>query len=75
MAMGKPVIATDLPEIRKMLKDCGLLTKPNDPKDFADKITEAIQNLDLWKGKANNARERIIRHYSWQHIAEKLERI
>jgi len=74
MAMGKPVIATDLPEIRKMLKDCGLLTEPDDPKDLADKIMDAIDNLDSWKEKAINARERTIQCYSWQHIAEELEK-
>lgn len=74
MAMGKLVIATDLPEIRKMLKDCGLLTEPNDPKDLADKIMDAIENLDSWKEKANIARERIIRYYSWPQIAEELEK-
>jgi len=30
-------IASHLPEIRKMLRDHGLLTKPNDPEDLADK--------------------------------------
>jgi glycosyltransferase involved in cell wall biosynthesis len=74
MAMGKPVIATDLPEIRKLLKDCGSLTKPNDSKDLADKIVDAIENLDSWKEKAEHARERIIQCYSWQHIAEELEK-
>lgn len=74
MASGKPVIATDLPEIKKMLKDCGLLAKPNDPQDLADKIIRAIENLESWKQIANNARERIIRNYSWRHIAEELEK-
>lgn len=74
MASGKLVIATDLPEIRRMLRDCGLLTKPNDPENWADKITEAIENLSSWKKIASNARERIIRYYSWQHIAGELEK-
>jgi len=73
MASGKPVIASDIPECRRMLKDCGLLVKPNDPKDLAVKITEMIENLELFTMKAKNIREKIIEHYSWKNLAIYLE--
>jgi glycosyltransferase involved in cell wall biosynthesis len=77
MAIGKPIIATDLPEIRKIIKryDYGLLYRPNDPEDLAEKIMKMIENLNSWKAKTEKIRENIIRLYSWRHLAENLEKI
>ncbi len=75
LASGKPVIATDLPEVRKIVKSSGLLTKPGDPEDLAHKIIAGIENSHLLKQVAKSARTTIIHDYSWQNIAEELEKL
>jgi len=73
MAMGLPIIATDLPEIKTLLEDYGLLFKPNDPADLTNKIINAITCLESLKNKATKARENVIKKYSWRKLAKELE--
>jgi glycosyltransferase involved in cell wall biosynthesis len=73
MASGKPIIATDIPEIRRMLEGCGMLIKQNDPRDLANKINDMIKNLEFWSLRAKKNRGNIIKHYSWKNLAIYLE--
>jgi glycosyltransferase involved in cell wall biosynthesis len=75
LAVGKPVIATDLLEIRALLKDYGLMFKSINSLDIANKIIEAIKNLEILKEKAKKAKEIIIKKYTWRNLAEELEMI
>jgi len=75
LAAGRPIIATDLPEIKKVVSECGLLAKPNDPKDFASKILEIITDQDLREKMAKRARELAERNFSWQILANQLGKI
>lgn len=75
MAAGRPIIATGLPEIKKVIDGCGLFVRSGKSNDIAEKILYAIREPDLCKKMGELARERAVRHYSWSSIAQQLERI
>lgn len=69
MAIGKPIVAFDYPEIRKVVRDCGLYAKPIDTKDFAKKILHLIENHDLRRKLGEKARKMAVREYDWRSRA------
>lgn len=76
MAVGRPVIATGLPEIKRVLAYSDLLIKPDaDENDLADKILKAIRNPALCKNIGEAAREKIKKQGTWRIISRQLERI
>ena len=75
IAAGRPVIATDLPGIAKVVHNCGLLAKPGDAKDFACKILKIIEDIDLSKEMGKRAREIAETKHSWQIVAKQLEKV
>lgn len=74
LAAGRPIVATDLPEISRVMNECGLVAKSGDPDDFADKIMKVIGDLDLRKRMGRHARELAERKYSWHLIVKQLEK-
>jgi len=76
MAVGRPVIATALPEIKRTLGYDDLLIKPNaDENDLAEKILKAIRNSILCQKLGKVAREKIKKQGSWRIISKQLEKI
>lgn len=73
LAAGRPVVATALPEIRKILSKCGLLAKPENAKEFAEKILELTRNQSLRLEMGKRARKLAEEKYSWQILAKHLE--
>ena len=49
MVVGCPIITTDIPENRELLKhlDSALLVQPGNPRQFAEAIIYLINNLDI----------------------------
>jgi len=74
LAAGRPVVATALPEIEKVVSGCGFLARPGDPEDFADKILEIVRDPDLCKQMGSRARGLAETKYSWRIFARKLEK-
>jgi len=74
LAVGRPIVATALPEIEKVVNECGLLARPGDPVDFADKILNIVRDPDLCKQWGKRARELAETKYSWRTFARKLEK-
>jgi glycosyltransferase involved in cell wall biosynthesis len=74
LAAGRPVIATALPELGKIVRECGLLAKPGDPDDFADKILILVDNPNLRDKMGKRARELAETRYSWRIAAEQLDK-
>jgi glycosyltransferase involved in cell wall biosynthesis len=74
LAAGRPIVATSLPEIEKIVSECGLLAKIGDPEDFADKILSIISDPDLREEMGKRARGLAETRYSWKRIAKQLER-
>ncbi|RLE65490.1 MAG: hypothetical protein DRJ38_03685 [Thermoprotei archaeon] len=73
MASGKPVIASRIGDIGRVIRDGreGLLVTPGSVKELAEKILYLLKNEDIAKKLGLNSREKIEREYSWNKIAEK----
>jgi glycosyltransferase involved in cell wall biosynthesis len=75
MAMAKPIIATQVSDLPEILKDCGWLVEPDDPKKLSKMIECVLTNQSEAESKGMRARERCIAHYSWNAIESKLAQI
>jgi glycosyltransferase involved in cell wall biosynthesis len=73
MAMGKPIVAVDLPSIREEVTDGKdiLLANPEDPQDLAEKITSVLNNRNLSETLALNAYQ-TADEFSWEKRADRL---
>ena len=74
MASGIPVIASDLPGVRKVFNDGaeGLLAKTGDAYDVAEKIKKILYNNEKWSEMCQAARSLAVDKYSWEKIARQL---
>jgi phosphatidylinositol alpha-mannosyltransferase len=71
MATETPVIASDIPGYRCVVKDGynGVLVAPGDSKDIARKIVELFKDKSLHKTLIKGGLY-TVKKYSWSHIAE-----
>ncbi|OGX11591.1 MAG: hypothetical protein A2351_06280 [Omnitrophica bacterium RIFOXYB12_FULL_50_7] len=74
MASGKPVVASDVGEVRNMLEGAGLLVEPGNPEAFAKGILKLVGDEALRKTMATAARQRAATKYNWRCSVENLER-
>jgi glycosyltransferase involved in cell wall biosynthesis len=74
MAMGKAVISTDLPGVRKIIKhrENGLLVEPDNPRELAKAILQIYSNPTLKERLEQNALEDI-KQYDWPGINRQVE--
>jgi glycosyltransferase involved in cell wall biosynthesis len=70
MAAGVPILATDLPSIREVLRhgENAWLVPPGDPKALAEGIQHLLENPDLAERLAQQARKDV-RQYTWKRRA------
>jgi glycosyltransferase involved in cell wall biosynthesis len=70
MATGVPILATDLPSIREVLRhgENAWLVPPDDPKALAEGIRHLLENSDLAERLARQAKEDV-RQYTWKRRA------
>jgi len=73
MAVGKPVVATQLESIEGVVIDgeTGLVAKP-DAEDIAEKILWLIENPGIRDKIGKNAREKVVAEYEWEKLGDKL---
>ena len=74
MACGKPVVASNFPEIAKVVKeaDCGILVDPTDVDEIADAILYLLEHPEEAKRMGENGRRAVEEKYSWDKMEEKL---
>ncbi|MDD4901039.1 MAG: glycosyltransferase family 4 protein [Patescibacteria group bacterium] len=74
MACAKPVIASNLPGVRSSFKNGkqGLLVKPGDVKDLAKKLQMILGNKKQAELMGRAGRELILKKYTWDKVAKKL---
>ena len=72
MASGKPIVASDLPILKEVLKDKynALLCPYNDPKAWANALQKLLENPILRHSLGQQALDDFIKHYTWQSRAE-----
>ena len=75
MAMGKAIIATNIPFHQSVFEKgkCGTLIKSKTPKSISKAITKLYQNKDKLEEMGKTAREIVKKNYTWDCIAADLE--
>jgi len=77
MACGLPVVASDLPLIRRFIGDldCGLLVDPTDPQAHVEAILYLLDHPDEAQRMGENGRRAIEEKYNWDSEGRKLLRL
>lgn len=73
-ATSRGVVASNFPGVRSVVVDGrdGLLTKPRDKHDLADKMTYLFENPVLIEQFGQNGRAKVVAQYSWERVTETL---
>jgi len=76
MAAGLPVVASDIPGYREVVRDGveGLLVPPRDPEDLADAVLTLLREPERASALGEAGRERA-RRYSWDAVVTELEAV
>ncbi|MCX7962981.1 MAG: glycosyltransferase [Candidatus Sumerlaea chitinivorans] len=66
LAAGVPVVATDVGDCRRMLRDgeWGWVVPPENPQALAQALLEVLSNLEAARARAQKAQEAILREFS-----------
>lgn len=67
MTLEKPAVQFDLKEGKVSAGDAALCAKNNDPKDFAAKIAELMDDPELRHRMGRIGRSRVLDEFSWEH--------
>ncbi|MEQ1844379.1 MAG: glycosyltransferase family 4 protein, partial [Nitrospira sp.] len=74
---GKPVIGADIGPTRDVIQNGvdGLLAKPDDPNDVAEKIVELLLDQRKREQMGQNGRAKTLARYTWDRIIDRMENI
>jgi glycosyltransferase involved in cell wall biosynthesis len=74
MSVGKPIIASNLPEIKKIVEEvgCGVLVDPTNPEEIADKIMYLLNNPKKAEKMGKKGQKAFEDKYNWKVESEKL---
>jgi glycosyltransferase involved in cell wall biosynthesis len=74
MASSKPVIATNLPGLAKLVNKhkCGILVEPNNKTNLVDAIKELHGSPELCRKLGRSGRKAVAEKYNWTAEGEKL---
>jgi glycosyltransferase involved in cell wall biosynthesis len=75
MAMAKPILATSVGDVPRILQDTGYLVNPDKPEELAAGIQNIFSDYTTAKKKGAAAREICIKDYSIQSMANILDSI
>jgi glycosyltransferase involved in cell wall biosynthesis len=72
MGCGCAVVASDLPAIRDTVLPgkTGLVARPGDAKDLAEKIDQLLADDDLRRALAENGRRHAVKNFDWQTVGD-----
>ena len=71
MACGVPVACTELPQLVKIVSECGLLFPPKDPEALAAALSTLVSDHEMAQGCGRNGREKAVSMYSWSDTVSK----
>lgn len=71
MSCGIPVLTTNKDPMLEVVSDAGMTADPKDPKEFANKANQLLNNKDLWQ-KMSAAGLIRSQDFSWQKAADQL---
>lgn len=73
LACGCPVVASDLPAVRDVIRDgeTGLLTPPGDADRLAETLRRLLRDPALGARLARQGRDYVQEHFDWEGIAQR----
>lgn len=76
MALGTPVLASDIPAVREIIKDenLGKLIRPDRPAEWARGIRLMLEYPDKLKALGSNAQKHIAQHFTWSEQKMRLKK-
>jgi glycosyltransferase involved in cell wall biosynthesis len=72
MALGKPIVQFDLTEGRFSAAGASLYARPNDTRDFGDKLCELLDDASLRENMGKAGRARVEADLAWHHQVPRL---
>jgi glycosyltransferase involved in cell wall biosynthesis len=72
MAVGKPIVQFDLTEGRFSAADASLYARPNDTRDFGDKLCALLDDAGLRESMGRAGRARVEADLAWHHQVPRL---
>ncbi len=72
LASGLPVVASDSPEIREILADCGILIQEPNAINYASALDNLLSNKDTLQNLKNLSVQKA-RSYSWENVLASIE--
>jgi glycosyltransferase involved in cell wall biosynthesis len=72
MSMAKPILATRVGDIPKILADTGFLVDPGSPEQLAERLQWLFDHSDAAQASGQRARERCIKYYSTEAMGRRL---
>jgi glycosyltransferase involved in cell wall biosynthesis len=72
MAIGKPIVQFDLTEGRFSAATASLYARPNDTRDFGDKLCELLDDANLRETMGKAGRARVEADLAWHHQVPRL---
>ncbi|TAJ45176.1 glycosyltransferase [Methanofollis fontis] len=64
MAMARPIIATDVSDLSRILDGCGWIVEPDAPDQIAEKIASILHHPEEAEAIGRHARQRFLSSYS-----------
>lgn len=73
MACGLPIAASNVGGIPETVRDGvdGLLCPPDDPMALRENLVRLMSDFETREEIGQSQRQRVLRHYPWEHIAER----
>lgn len=75
MAAARPIVATDVSDIRECLEGCGWVVEPGNPAAMAEALTELLADPREARRRGAQARARAQERFGYAGMAETLGRI
>lgn len=75
MVMGKPIIATKVPEMRGILNGCGWLVEPGNPRELNQCLQYVINQPQERRERGRSARLKFIQEYNWRKLKNEISPI
>ncbi len=71
MASGTPIVCTNSGEVMYLLKDCGILVNPKNPKSIANGIKKALTDKTLVNSLVKTAFRKVKTNYTIERVTKK----
>lgn len=75
MAMGKPILSTDVGDIPYVLKNCGYIVEPGDELVIKNGLLKMLNDIEFRDNLGDQARSKCIQKYSYKSTSPRLAKI